>query len=194
MSAGSLLNRVDHKKRALAKAVRDDEHLGPKMRALNPQQRQFVIEILFGPKGGGAATRAVLAAGYADGNGDVAKVTAHRLINDPKIGDALEEIGRRYLKPTALQGLRNIVDIANDEQISPEIRLKANTYLAGLGGYVPQTHHTVHVEQSRKETVIIATEAVLARIAELAAQVGIDPQRQIEAAKMINGTAVEVQP
>jgi hypothetical protein len=161
----------------------DLAELGPHMAKLNPQQQQFCLEVLFGPRGKGAWVRAARAAGYV--NGDAARVTAFRLMNDPKIGDALAEIGNRYLKPTALQAVRNIIDIANDEQINAEIRLRANTYLAGLAGYVPQTHHTVTVEQSRKETVIIATEAVLSRIAELAAQVGIDPQRQIEHAKTI---------
>jgi phage terminase small subunit len=177
--------------RAMARAIRDDDkHLGPKMRALTPHARSFVIEILFGPEAKGAGVRAARAAGYV--NGEAARVTACRLINDPRIADAIDEIGGRWLKPAALEAVRRIVDIASDTEIDAQVRLKANQYIAQLGGFTVETRHVVAVERSR-ETVVIATEEVLAKIAKLSAQVGIDPQRQIEAAKTINGTAVEVE-
>jgi hypothetical protein len=183
--------------RAMARAIRDDDkHLGPKMRALTPHARQFVIEILFGARGHAAGVRAARAAGYVDG--EAARVTAHRLLyHDPRVADAIDEVGHQWLRPTALMAVRRIADIAADEEISPEVRLKANQYIAGLGGFTPETRHVVAVERSR-ETIVIATEAVLSRIAELAAHVGIDAAKQVEAARTIehepNATGAEHEP
>jgi hypothetical protein len=170
------------------------EQIGPHLRALPPKAQRFVLEWFYGPSDYGAATRAARIAGYDEGeNADNAKIAAHRLLHSPGVAAALDELGGKFLRPEGLAAIKEIISIGYNLEIDSRVRLKALTFVANLGGYIPETHHTVHVEQSRKETVLIASEEILARIAELAGRVGVDAQRQIEAAKTINGSAVEVE-
>jgi phage terminase small subunit len=75
------------------------------------KQRAFVDALFKIPAGHGQGVKAAKAAGY-EGTGDVLKVTAHRLLNNPAIRAALKaETERRYLTlgPAAVQAQEHII-------------------------------------------------------------------------------------
>jgi hypothetical protein len=156
------------------------EDLGPCMLALTPKQRAFVMELRAGPAGYGSEVRAARAARYgtptsSDGS---MKVMAHNVLHNPKVQEALREVGVRIIRAEAFQSIKNTAAIANDREHRD--CLKANLALLDRGGFAVESVHHVTVAHSR-ETVVIATDEVLRRIAELAAKAGLDPRKQIEA-------------
>jgi hypothetical protein len=52
-----------------------------------------------------------------------------------------------------------------------------------IADFPAETFHTVLVQKTTPETLVIASEEVLRRIGELAARAGLDPLVQIEAAR-----------
>jgi phage terminase small subunit len=159
--------------------VPDVDALGPAMLACTPKQRRFVAELAAGPLGYGSEVRAARAAGYGKASStDVyLRVIAHQVLHSPRVQDALLEVGRKVITGETLQCIENVRAVANDSKHRDY--LKANLELLKLAGFVVMTEHKVTVERS-PQMIVVATEAVLKRIAELAARAGLDPQRQIE--------------
>ena len=166
----------------------DEESLGPALRALTPKQRRFVFELYAGPTGYGSLIRAARVAYGMAGSRDALYVQASQTLRDDKVQAALRELGNKIITAEAFQSIKNISRVAAD----PKHRdfLRANALLLDRG-FPAETFHTVKVERSTPETLVIASERVLARIAELAARAGLDPGAQVEAAraKQIEGTA-----
>jgi hypothetical protein len=159
------------------------EDCGPAMAALTEKQRRFVMELRYGPAGYGSEVRAARAAGYGNSRStdNSMKVTAHQTLHNPKVQNALHEIGGKVIRAEAFQSIKNTVTIAND--LTHRDCLKANIALMDRGGFAVETHHTVTVERS-PATIALATEQILQRIALLTAKLGLEPVKQIE------GTAV----
>jgi hypothetical protein len=170
--------------------VPDEEDLGPAMLALNERQRLFVLEWHASPDDYGHAIRACKAAGYAASSEAALRVRAHQLLHSASIQRALNELGPKVLVADGFRSIAGVVAIANDPKVKPETRLKAHAILISHA-FPLQTEHKVVVEKT-PDMVILATEAVLARIHALASQVGLDPIKQVEAAKMIEDVAEEV--
>src|SRR5262245_53889093 len=165
-------------------AVEDMESYGPCMLALNARQRKFVLELQLGPVGYGSEVRA---AGY-NGTDPSLRVMAHELLHNERIQAALREVGGRMIRAASFQSIKNTVAIANDLQHKDCLR--ANLALMDRG-FPLETYHTVKVERS-PDVVMVASEQVLTRLRELAAQVGLDGDRQVELAKTIDAVAAEV--
>jgi hypothetical protein len=124
----------------------DAASLGPALRALSVKQRRFVFELHAGPSGYGSLIRAARAAGYGTPtSSDTAmSVTAHDVLHNPRVQDALRELGHKIITAEAFQSIKNISRIAAD--LDHKDCLKAATILLDRGGFAPQTHHTVTVE------------------------------------------------
>lgn len=144
--------------------VTDTEGLGPKMRALNPQQRAFVRALVM--TGGSDHTKAARMAGYGETPGSQ-RAAAYRLAHDPKVLAAIKEVAEAEIRTSILVGTRVLQEIAQD--VTHKDRLKAATQLLDRGGLIIQQQLNVHLIQETSESDIIA------RIQSVAAKLGIDP-------------------
>jgi phage terminase small subunit len=98
--------------------ISEREELGPAMRALNLRRRAFVNAMFSVAPGRGAPIRAAIAAGYGTAKSSRAslRVIAYRLVNDPQIQDALQEVGKarfHELFPVALSALEKLLKDKN---------------------------------------------------------------------------------
>jgi hypothetical protein len=116
------------------------------MRQLTVKMRKFVLELACGPSGYGSLVRAAKAAGYgtAKSTESAIKVSAHRVLYDPRVQEALREVGGKLLRTEAFLGINVLVAIARDP--THKDRLKAAVELMNRGGFAAVTHHTVTVE------------------------------------------------
>lgn len=71
----------------------DAAALGPKMQACSDRERKFVWHYILLGGQYGHATEAARQAGYVDGDGT--KVTAHRIMQRPRVIDAIGEVARK---------------------------------------------------------------------------------------------------
>ena len=94
--------------------VPDESELGPAMLKLTPKQRAFVYELKVGPIGYGSEVRAARAAGYGPSTPGCLRRIAHQVLHNPKVQDALREIGGKLIRAAAFQSIRNTEMIAND--------------------------------------------------------------------------------
>lgn len=147
-------------------AIEVPDDLGPKMRALrDDRQRRFAYIMAHG---GLTATDAARQAGYSE-HLDSAKVSAHHLMHNPKMLDAIEEASflvLRSLGPVAIQAAMAILE-------NPNHRAHARIIETVLDrtGFSAKTEHTVTVNHSIDTTELEA----LAR--RLALENGIAPER-----------------
>jgi hypothetical protein len=172
--------------------VPPEEDLGPCMLALNPYQRRFVLELRNGPVGYGSEVRAARAAGYGTPTSSDVSVRnlANQVLHNAKVQAALKEVGHRIIRAASFQSIQNTISIAND--LEHRDCLKANLALLDRAGFAAETFHHVTVEKTAPDMVVIATAEVLAQIRQLAIDAGLDPARQVAAAKQIEGVATEV--
>lgn len=152
----------------------NENGLGPAMLALTPKQRRFVLELQRGPAGYGSAVRAVRAAGYGTptSSSTAMRVEANRVLHNPKVQDALREIGGRIIRAEAFQSIQTTAAIARNAKHKD--CLKANLALMDRGGFGVETVHHVEVAHSHKHS-IAATPEVLERIRQLALAAGLNP-------------------
>jgi phage terminase small subunit len=146
--------------------------LGPCMLALTAKQRRFVLELQRGPAGYGSAVRAVRAAGYGTptSSSRALRVEAHRALHNPKIQEALREVGGKIIRAEAFQSIQTTASIARN--MKHKDCLKANLALMDRGGFGVETVHHVEVEHKH---AIEATPKVLERIRQLALAAGLNP-------------------
>jgi phage terminase small subunit len=126
--------------------VPNDADLGPAMLALTPKQRRFVLELRHGPAGYGSEVRAARAAGYGTrSSSDLSmRVLAHQSLHNPRVQDALREVGGKIIRAEAFQSIKTTTAIAHD--LTHKDCLKANLALLDRGGFAIETHHLVTVE------------------------------------------------
>jgi phage terminase small subunit len=123
-----------------------EQDCGPAMMALTPKARRFVLELRHGPAGYGSEVRAARAAGYgtATSSDNAMKVLAHQALYNPKVQDALREVGGKIIRAEAFQSIKNTAAIAND--LGHRDCLRANLALMDRGGFAVETHHTLTVQ------------------------------------------------
>src|SRR5262245_55563876 len=93
------------------------EDMGPAMRALTPKQRRFVLELARGPVGYGSGVRAARASyGTPTSSSRAMRVQAHRAIHNPKIQEALREVGGRIIRAEAFEAIHTTAAIARDRR------------------------------------------------------------------------------
>jgi hypothetical protein len=158
----------------------DSPQFGLAMQALpNDRWRNFVIAIFSeeaprsraGKAGNpGQLSWAVREVGFGCKSATSQSVVAQRLINDKRIKAAIAEYSKaalRSISPQAINAVRKL--IAN-----PKSKHHAKAIDVVLNRIDPiETTHHVKVEQTYAPPSIEATEKVLARIKELAAQAGL---------------------
>jgi hypothetical protein len=169
--------------------IPEEVRLGPKMSALvSDRQRSFCWAMATGEETPVAAARR---AGYADngslGNNknSMVRVSAHRLMQDPKIIDAIAECTRATLRGLAPVAVRRAKAILNNEKHPYHGRM-IETVLDRTG-FFAKTEHSVRVEH----TVDVRELEELAR--RLASENGISAEKLLgRNEKVIEGEAVEV--
>jgi phage terminase small subunit len=162
-----------------------EEALGPKMQALwDDRVRRFAWLIACGEK---SASKAAKEAGYSDSS-EAAKVTAHRLMHNAAVLDAIEETGRRVLRGLAPMAIRSAKEILGDKTHPQHARM-IETVLDRTG-FFAETKHSVAVTHS------VDTKELETLARRLAVENGIDPRRFLGGPvdKVIDGEATEVVP
>ena len=177
---------------------------GPAMRALSPMQRRFVLELRHGPAGYGSEIRALKAAGYGKGsNENTLYVMANHVLHNPKVQDALRELGGKIIRAEAFVSIRNVSKIAND--LTHRDCLRANLALMDRGGFAPETFHNIIVEHKTDYTKQALEELATfrrlgverARLEEIFGRDGLyHLEQQLDAGrpKLIEGECVETAP
>jgi phage terminase small subunit len=155
--------------------VPPESDLGPAMLRLTEKQRRFVLELKLGPVGYGSEVRAARAAGYRGNDGSI-KVTAHNVLHNPRVQEALREVGGKLIRAEAFQSIKTTAAIARD--MRHKDCLRANLALMDRS-FPVETHHHVTVERT-PEMLIVATEEVIERIRQLTAKLGLPAIKQID--------------
>jgi hypothetical protein len=147
---------------------------GPAMKELpSDRHRAFVLALYQVPPGYGAHVKAAKLAGFGSSTSSAKSwsVIATRLAHDERILEALREEDQKRIRASAPRAIRALQNIIED----PDHRDHAR----GIGMVLDRVHPvetTHHVKVEHRRTVVVATEEVLARIAALAAQAGLDPR------------------
>ena len=164
------------------------DRLGPRMAVLTDLQRKFCWLMAGGMENASGAARA---AGYTD-NGSLKdngksgiRVLAHRLMQDPRILDAIEECGRARLRMLAPMAINQVRAILEDRKHPYHGRM-IETVLDRTG-YAAKSEHTMRVEHS----VDMRELEALAR--RLAAESGVGVERLLgtNEGKVIEGEVVD---
>jgi hypothetical protein len=181
------------------------ESYGPAMRSLSPMQRKFVLELRHGPAGYGSEIRALKAAGYGKPHSTEATLYAmtNHVLYNPKVQDALRELGGKIIRAEAFVSLKNVATIARD--LSHRDCLRANLALMDRGGFAPETIHNIVVEHRTDYTKQALEELATfrrlgverARLEEIFGRDGLyHLERQLDASqpKLIEGEYAEIAP
>jgi hypothetical protein len=123
--------------------------LGPKMRALTPLQRNFVINLQK------RATRnnadALRQAGW-QGKPEHLRQHAYHLAHDERIQEALVEQNRKTLKTFVPAAVEELGGMLENPQVDPTVRLKAIAMILDRAGLhaISESKHTVeHIGQDQ---------------------------------------------
>jgi hypothetical protein len=123
-------------------AASDELEMGPAMSKLNEKQRLFVLAMLADPHGFQGSWAE--AAGYST-KGDSHHVRACRLMQDPRIVAAAQEIARQHLGGNGpALAVRNLINIAKNEK-HPK-HYDASLAILNRVGMSEKTEHRVVVE------------------------------------------------
>lgn len=152
-----------------------DAQLGPAMAALNERQRKFVLALFEAPRTHGSLIFAARAAGYGTPTSSRFSLSsmAHSLSNDPKIQAAIAETSQSYLGtlgPHAVRALKKLLS-------NPKHRDHGRALSIVMDRVAPTQSTAVVKVEHEAGPGMRATAEVLARIAKIAAQIGIDAER-----------------
>lgn len=161
---------------------------GSAMLALpSDRHRAFVLALYQVPPGYGAHVKAAKLAGFGTSTSSAKSwsVIATRLAHDEKILEALHEEDQKRIRASAPRAIRALQNLIEDPDHKDHAR--------GIGMVLDRVHptETIHHVKVERRTVVVATEEVLARIAELATQAGLDPRLL---PPTIDGTCKDITP
>ena len=137
--------------------------LGPKMMALSEKQRRFVLELVADPLMSRA--EAARLAGYSDSS-EAAKVSAHRLMHDQRIIEAMHEQAGRRLWAISMKAAYRVDQMLDSED--PKIMLKAAVAVLDRTGFGAQQN--ININQTVRDE---GSKAILKRIEALADRLGV---------------------
>ena len=149
--------------------VLEEASQGPAMQALTEKQRCFVRAMV--DQGGLNFRQAAQAAGYL-GDANALGVAGHRLAHDPRIQEAIKEVGLKMLHSGAIIAVKTVIEIAGDVTAEKKDRLKASEMIMNRSGMHALTEHKVDVTH-KAET----TDDMLKRMEHLARTLNLDPQK-----------------
>lgn len=141
----------------------DEWDLGPKMLALSEKQRRFVLELVADPLM--ARAEAARLAGYSDSS-EAAKVTAHRLMHDQRIIDALHEQAGKRLWAISMKAAHRVDQMLDSDD--DKVALKAAVAVLDRTGFGAQQN--ININQTVRDE---SGKAILARIEALADRLGV---------------------
>lgn len=149
---------------------------GPAMKALpSDRHRAFVRALYTVRPGHGAQVKAATLAGFGTAESSPASMAtiASRLAHDERVLAAIEEEDKKYIRsraPRALSALGRLIE-------DPRHKDHARGIAMVLDRTAPaETQHTVKVQHDASPQ-LVATAAVMKRIADLATQAGLDVDR-----------------
>jgi hypothetical protein len=148
--------------------------LGEAMRRLPTDRHRLFVNFLFSvrPPGRGAPVKAAKAAGYGKPgtNARTWSAIAARLMADPRVSDAIQEVGKQYVAALGPQAVASLEALLSDS--THRHHAKAVGMVINL--LAPATSlHTVSVRHEAGPTLVEST-AVLERIASLAARFSVN--------------------
>jgi phage terminase small subunit len=152
--------------------IPSEKYLGPKMLALSPRHRAFVIGLLMNR---GNQTRAAALAGYSTASSQGLRVVAHRVAHREDVQEAIQEEAKRRINATAIMATERIVEALDDGD--PRIRLKAAKQILDSTGLGAVFKHEHHVEVESK-----TTRELLDFIKGAAREQGLDPKKLLGSA------------
>lgn len=130
--------------------------IGPAMQALTKMQQRFVWALTM--QGMQNQSEAARLAGFADNGGGTIRVTAHRLMHDPRVNAAIQEVSRQRLQHHALLGVNVLIEIANGQHgAKAGDRLKAIDSILGRAG-IPMVSEVQHTDPHRKSDAELVAE------------------------------------
>jgi phage terminase small subunit len=145
----------------------DEYDLGPRMLALSERQRRFVLELVADPLL--SRSEAARLAGYSD-VAEGAKVTAHRLMHDQRIIDALHEQAGKRLWSISMKAAYKVEQMLDSED--DKVVLKAAVAVLDRVGFGAQQN--ININQTVRDE---SGKAILARIEALADRLGLPVQQ-----------------
>lgn len=137
------------------------------MLALTEKQRRFVMALVEDPMM--ARSEAARVAGYSDSS-DAAKVSAHRLMHDRRVIEALHEQAGKRLWSVSLKAAYRVEKMLDSED--EKIVLKAAVAVLDRVGFGAQQN--ININQTVTDH---SGKAILDRIKALADKYGMDPGR-----------------
>jgi phage terminase small subunit len=160
------------------------EH-GPAMRALSEKQQRFIYAMLADPHG--TQSDWAKAAGYST-KSDSHHVAACRMMQDPRITAAMQEVAKQHLGGNGpALAVRNLLTIAKNEK-HPK-HYDASLAILNRTGMSEKTEHTVRVEHTSDAHMV-------EMVKRLALEMGMPSEKLIGAnalPKLIEGEAVEIE-
>ncbi len=160
--------------------VRPDEDLGPRMKALTPRARAFVLALI--ETGGREFARAAAIVGHTGTQGSL-KVLASRYCADPAVQAALVEEAVAFGKANGLNAVATVIEIMNDPGSSKRDRLNAAGRIMHIAGMDPE--ETVNVKHTGGIEVSVTSQQKIADIVRMARDAGIDPRKLLGRAGII---------
>jgi hypothetical protein len=162
---------------------------GPAMQALTEMQRAFVLAMVADPHGSQAAWAE--AAGYST-RGDGHHTQASRMLQDPRITAAAQEVARQHLGGNGpALAVRNLLTIAKDAK-HPK-HYDASLAILNRTGMSERTEHTVRVEHVNEAPMLELVKRVAAEMnLPLEMLIGAN-HPALPKMKLIEATAVEVE-
>lgn len=166
------MSQTDHLPTTYA-PIPDNPSLGPAMRAIEAKQRAFVLAYVErADENGTGAARAANYGGSSETpeqRQTAAKVAAWRLLHDPKIQAAIKELAEDKFRIATFKATAVLMEIMNDPTHKDRFRA-AERVLAqnGMGVAIQVNHNHVHDLDEK---------GMIARIARLAKDQGLDPRR-----------------
>ncbi|MDH2353499.1 hypothetical protein QCM80_22965 [Bradyrhizobium sp. SSUT112] len=142
------------------------------MSALNERQKRFVHALFLAPKSHGSRTFAAKAAGYGTPTSSRQSLSqiGHQLSTDPKVQAAISEVSASYLTtlgPPAVRALRKLLE-------DPKHKDHGRALGIIMDRVTPVQSTAVLKLQHDASPALVATAAVLKRIADLATRAGLD--------------------
>jgi phage terminase small subunit len=145
------------------------QHLGPSMQLLTEKQRGFVAAMI--EQGGLNYKEAARRAGYG-GNDNVLRTTGHDLAHNPRIQEAIREVGLKMLTSGSLVAVKAVLEIAGDITAEKKDRLKAAEIImnrCGMPALTEQKMTVVHKDETSAE--------MIKQIEQLSKNLGLDPRK-----------------
>jgi phage terminase small subunit len=168
---------------SIIELIPDDAKLSPRMKALSPRARAFVLAMI--ELGGANNTRAAAMAGFT-GNTNTLAVTASRLAADPRVQEALMEEARGLMQSSSLLAVATVVQLLKNENVKAGFRLQAAKLVLDYAGMQP----TQKIEVTHE--IGLNKQQQIQEVINMSKRLGLDPQKLLGAAGVTVDAEFEV--